>query len=226
MKALFVLIMVLTFAGYLEAGNTYQGGMRGKVDVIDWKGISEIENARASIAEQGRANRANERLSLIKIANDQQYQANEASRANQETAIQKMQMDNARRELEIEKEKLKLETERLRQQNQARESEQNRLQAQARESEERARHQAAVNKAQAQNDARFNKRYATPAVNIGDSKDAVISAWGKPTGNTKGKPSEEILMYDQGLIVLKQDKVVEVELRKGVTFEAQTSGKN
>jgi hypothetical protein len=219
MKALFVLIMVLTFAGNLDAGNTYTGTrVPAQLLVPDWKGVAEVQNERARIAEQGRANQANERLSMIKYSNDQQYQANEASRLNQETTIQKMQMDNARRELEIERERLKLETERLRQQTQARESEQNRLQAQARESEDRARHQAAVSQAQAQNNARFSKKYTTPTVNIGDSKDAVISAWGKPTGNTKGKPSEEILMYDQGLVVLKQDKVVEVELRNGVTF--------
>jgi len=52
----------------------YQAGMGGKRDVIDWKGMSDVMNERARIAEAARANQANEAAKTRSLDIQQQGQ--------------------------------------------------------------------------------------------------------------------------------------------------------
>jgi len=49
-------------------------------------------------------------------------------------------------------------------------------------------------------------------VKIGDTRQAVLAAWGVPRGTMKTIRSE-VLTYDQGLVFLEKGKIVEVKLR-------------
>jgi len=219
MKALFVLIMVLTLAGSLEAIDTYHPISSPVINVNisryppirsarvpapnigpDWTGITGLILQRAQLDEQERANKATERLLELQIKNDQQNHTPVTSRANQENSLENQKMRAARQELELEKRKL------------VREREQ--LQQQSRETRQYTPQPAKEN-------SQILHTYTTPNINVGDSRENVISTWGNPKGFMKDEALIETLMYDQGVVVIEYDKVIKVKLRKGYSFSGR-----
>lgn len=56
---------------------------------------------------------------------------------------------------------------------------------------------------------REKKSVATPKK--GDSRQVVISSWGEPKGSMRGRASNEVLSYDQGLVFLENGRIVEIK---------------